>query len=435
MPASVSVIDAARDAVSAAYEQPLWQCTDNDLAEEISAALALRAQADAVLLARLAEAESRNLSARRGFRSLPAWLRATHRLAPGEASVLARTAVGLRDRVAATGAALAAGEISFGQARVIDVAIDTLSKDLPEAALVEGEQILLGQTGTQDPVGLAGIGERLFAVLDPIGYQQAQENKLERAERSAYAERGFTLSPDTFGSGSLIRGSGWTGGDAIISAALDALAAPRPADQAGPDLRSAAARRYDALHELCRRSLHSEPTGSGDGGKVQVRVTVPLEVLEHRLASAGSVLDTGQSLSAALARRLACDAQVIPIVLGTASQPLDVGTQQRCFTGARRIAVEERDGGCVMPGCSRPAAWCDVHHLVHWADGGPTAVDNGALACGEHHPLFETGDWQPELIDGRIWVRPPPTIDPDRKPRINHLHRPLPVRRAGPVSP
>ena len=429
LPAPVSVIDAARDAVGAAYERPLWQCTDDELVEEIGAAVALRAQADAVLLARLAEAEARDLCRRRGFRSLPAWLRAAYRLGPGEASGLARLAVGLRDRVPATGAALAAGEISSGQARVIDTAIDTLSKDLPEAALVEGEQLLLGQAETQDPVGLAGIGEQLFAVLDPARYQKAQEDKLERAERGAYAERGFTLSPDTFGSGSLIRGSGWAGGDAVISAALDALAAPRPADDSGPDLRSAAGRRYDALHELCRRSLHGQPDGSGDGGKVQLRVTVSLEVLEHRLAGSGTVLDTGQRLSAALARRLACDAQLVPIVLGSAGQPLDVGTAQRCFTGARRIAVEERDGGCVMPGCSRPAAWCEVHHLKHWADGGPTAVHNGALACGEHHPLFETGDWQPELINGRIWVRPPPTIDPDRNPRINHLHRPPPLRR------
>ena len=114
---------------------------------------------------------------------------------------------------------------------------------------------------------------------------------------------------------------------AVIAAALDALAAPRPTDDTGPDLRSAAARRYDALHELCRRSLHAAPTGSGDGGKVQLRVTVPLEVLEHRLTGAGSVLDAGQILSPALARRLACDAQFIPIVLGSASQPLDVGTQ------------------------------------------------------------------------------------------------------------
>ncbi len=287
----------------------------------------------------------------------------------------------------------------------------------------------MDQAKTHDPVGLAGIGEQLFAVLDPAGYQQAQQDKLERAERGAYAERGFTLTPDTIGFGSLIRGSGWVGADAIISAALDALAAPRRADDSGPDLRSAAARRYDALHELCRRRLHAEPTGSGDGGKIQLRVTVPLEVLQGRLAGAGTVLNTGQGLSAALARRLACDAQLIPIVLGTASQPLDVGQQQRCFTGARRIAVEERDGGCVMPGCSRPAAWCDVHHLVHWAGGGSTAVDNGALARGEHHPLFETGDWQPELINGRIWVRPLPTIDPDRKPRIHHLHRPPTLRR------
>ncbi|MDQ3505493.1 MAG: hypothetical protein M3446_07325 [Actinomycetota bacterium] len=125
---------------------------------------------------------------------------------------------------------------------MIDAAIHTLSKDLPEAALVEGEQILLDQAKTHDPVGLAGIGEQLFAVLDPAGYQQAQEDKLERAERGAYAARGFTLIPDTIGSGSLIRGRGWVGA-------------------------GAAARRYDALRELCRRSLHAEPAGSGDAAR------------------------------------------------------------------------------------------------------------------------------------------------------------------------
>lgn len=118
--------------------------------------------------------------------------------------MLARMAVGLRDEVVSTGSALAAGTISLGQARVIDAAIHILSKDLPEAALVEGEQILLDQAKTHDPVGPTGIGEQLFAVLDPAGYQRAQEDKLERAERGAYAERGFTLTADMIGSGSLI---------------------------------------------------------------------------------------------------------------------------------------------------------------------------------------------------------------------------------------
>lgn len=426
---SESVLGAARHAVARAAHAPLWPCTDDDLADEIAQAVVLRAQADAVLLTRLAEAESRGMPARRGFRSMAAWLRATHRLAPGEASALARTAVGLRDRVRATGSALAAGVVSLAQARTIDHAIDALSKDVGEDALIDGEQILLDQAASHDPLGLASLGERLFAILDPVGYQQQQEDKLERAERTAYTERGFTLTRDTFGSGSLLRGTGWSGGDAVILAALDGLSAPHAADDAGPDLRSAAARRYDALHEICRRLLRSQATTSGEGGKVQVRVTVPLEVLEARLAGAGTILDTGQALSPALARQLACDAQIIPIVLGGASQPLDVGEQVRCFTGARRTAVEERDRGCVMPGCSRPAPWCEVHHIVHWADGGPTSVDNGCLACSEHHPLFETDDWRPELVDGRVWVRPPPSIDPTRTPRINHLHRTFPLRR------
>lgn len=265
-----------------------------------------------------------------------------------------------------------------------------------------------------------------------------------------FAERGLTLSRDRIGSGSLIRGTGWVGGDAIIGAAIDALAAPRPADDTGPDRRSAPARRYDALVEVCRRQLRHTPhrahpgsddtghspgnrigaggAGTGDGGKAQVRVTIPLEVLESRLAGSGVLLDSGQPISAGLARRLACDAQLIPLVLGSTGEPLDVGRTQRLFTGARRIAIEERDRGCVMAGCTRCAAWCEVHHLEHWADGGRTSVEGGCLACTEHHPLFDSDEWQPVLIHGRIWVRPPPTIDPLRRPRLNHHHRPGPLR-------
>ena len=56
--------------------------------------------------------------------------------------------------------------------------------------------------------------------------------------------------------------------------------------------------------------------------------------------------------------------------------PLDVGRAARTVTTAQTKALRVRDGGCVHPGCSRTAAYCDAHHVVHWADGGPTSLDN-----------------------------------------------------------
>ena len=80
-------------------------------------------------------------------------------------------------------------------------------------------------------------------------------------------------------------------------------------------------------------------------------------------------------------------------------------------------------GGCAFPGCDRPPGWCEAHHIRHWAAGGPTSLANGVLLCGAHHRLIERGDWEVRLAaDGIPEFRPPPWIDPDRRPRRNHLH-------------
>lgn len=86
-----------------------------------------------------------------------------------------------------------------------------------------------------------------------------------------------------------------------------------------------------------------------------------------------------------LARQQACNQRIIPMVLGTASQPLDVGRAQRSFSQAMRRALHVRDRGCVVPGCPRPSSWCEPHHLDEWAKGGVTAVSNAALLCRQHH--------------------------------------------------
>lgn len=86
-------------------------------------------------------------------------------------------------------------------------------------------------------------------------------------------------------------------------------------------------------------------------------------------------------------RRIACDAQVVPVVLGSDGAPLDVGRGHRLVPPAIRHAAWLRDQGCTYPGCTIPPAWCDAHHVTHWADGGSTSLDNTALLCGRHHTL------------------------------------------------
>ena len=153
-------------------------------------------------------------------------------------------------------------------------------------------------------------------------------------------------------------------------------------------------------------------------------VTIGLYALRSGLGAA--LLPTGDVISAEAARRLACDARLIPAVLDTAGMPLDLGRARRLFTPTQRRALILRDGGCAFPGCDRPPQWCECHHCVHWADGGPTDVGNGVLLCGHHHRLIHTSRWQVRIAaDGLPEFIPPAFVDPHRRPRRNtrHHHR------------
>ncbi len=119
----------------------------------------------------------------------------------------------------------------------------------------------------------------------------------------------------------------------------------------------------------------------------------------------------------------ACDAGVVPVVLGIPSQPLDVGRSRRTLNTALRRALVVRAGGCCeMPGCDRPASWCEGHHLIHWAHGGATALGNLLLLCRRHHVLVHRPGWGIHLdAYGHPVFTPPTLIDPHRTPRPSRL--------------
>jgi hypothetical protein len=97
-----------------------------------------------------------------------------------------------------------------------------------------------------------------------------------------------------------------------------------------------------------------------------------------------------------------------PILGGAPTQPLEVGRTTRVIQPAQRIALAVRDGGCVVPGCDRPLAWCEAHHLWHWVHGGPTDLDNLVLVCRAHHRAVHEGGWRlTRGPDGRLTATPP----------------------------
>jgi hypothetical protein len=159
------------------------------------------------------------------------------------------------------------------------------------------------------------------------------------------------------------------------------------------DRRSHAERQGDALVELCRQALAAGTLPEVRGERPQITVTIDLLALCAERGAAGvggGELPFAGALSAETARRLACDAGVVRIIIGPDGLPQDVGRARRTATAAIRRAVIARDTHCVFAGCRAPAAWCDVHHVVHWAHGGPTSCENGAL-CERHHTAVHEG--------------------------------------------
>jgi hypothetical protein len=178
---------------------------------------------------------------------------------------------------------------------------------------------------------------------------------------------------------------------------------------AGPRLRA------DALIEICRRYLDSADRPTVAGERPHLIVTLDLEALEGRAGYRCELTDTGV-ITPEAARTIACDASVSRVITKGPSEPLDVGRRTPAVSQALRRALIVRDGGCRFPGCDRPHAWCDVHHVRHWADGGETSLANTALLCRPHHGLVHDG-FRMEPVGNRIeFSRPDGTVLEDRAP-------------------
>ncbi len=118
---------------------------------------------------------------------------------------------------------------------------------------------------------------------------------------------------------------------------------------------------------------------------------------------------------ASFARHVGCHGTIHRLTLTGTGAIKALVVEDRVFNHWQRKAVGARDGGCIIPGCTVPAAWCEVHHVVDWANGGPTTVDNGVLLCWHHHHGIETSGWEIRMVDGLPQVRPPAWIDPQRR--------------------
>jgi hypothetical protein len=367
---------------------------DTVLVSRMRQLVQVKAMIDAALTDQVAAFDARAGARYDGQTSTMAWLRSRLRLG-GQATQLLRVARHL-DGLPQLAKAFAAGEITLEHA----AAVATLVGQVGVEPVSPYETILLDLAREVPPAKLRVACAHVAQLLDVEG----EDERAARQHRQRHLTAARTVGGMVHLQGLLDPASG----DVVLAALRAAM--PVPAEH---EERTPAQRRADALVDVCAGWMAAGETPTGGGVRPQVQVTVSLRAL--RSAPRGDqpgdrpgygpgdqlgdqlgdvpVLADGQPVSLAQARRIACDAGVVPAVLGGDGELLDVGRLTRVVPVGMRRALNLRDGGCRFAGCDRPASWCDAHHLRHWADGGDTGLGNLILLCGYHHTLVHQG-WQ-----------------------------------------
>jgi hypothetical protein len=299
-------------------------------------------------------------------------------------------AAALASRWGQTADVLGAGEVNVAQAQVIVEALDALPNELGEDLVVKAEAYLVEQARVFGPRELRHLGRGVLEHLALAVADEAEYQRLLAAERRAQAATRLSFHP---------RGDGSTDLHARIPdhvanrlrTYVDAFASPRRTPLGEVDALPAARRRGEAFVAFLENVPDSGLPVHG-GTTTSVMVTLDLDTLLTGIGMATT--STGDRITAEQARRLACQARIIPVVLGRKGEVLDLGRSARLFSPAQRKAMAIRDKECTTEGCSIPAAWCEAHHWRRpWSEGGRTDLADGELLCSFHHHRAHDPAW------------------------------------------
>ncbi|HYZ13037.1 MAG TPA: DUF222 domain-containing protein [Actinomycetota bacterium] len=345
----------------------------------------------------LAELERREVVGRDGHLSLGSWMVARHGVAPSTAAGHVRMARAL-EQMPVTADALAGGEVSSAAVSLLASAQEAAPEHFARA-----EDALVDAARTLPVTQLRSTVARWRENADSERAAEDEERRFERRRLHVSATLDGMVRLD----GELDPLTGQTVITAL-RAVEDANVRSREGHRSGEqrdrsaelDPRTPGQRRADALGEICRQwlDLPERPVVSGE--RPHVVVTMDLASLERRAGHRVDLEDVGR-IDGEAARQLACDATVSRVITVGSSQPLDVGRKSKVVPPALRRAVAVRDGGCAFPSCDRPSSWCDAHHVHHWADGGPTSLDNLVLLCRRHHRLVHHRRFTVEMTSQR----------------------------------
>ena len=412
--APAAVLAAAGSQVKVLEDRMPTGFTNTELIEGVEQVQVLKAHLAAVETVLIAEADARDLAKKELHWGTTAdWVTHVGGLHRCEGRRIVANAKQLVSEQTATLASMRRGETSPAQAAVICAAIDTLPSS--QSVRAKGEAFLIQESQRLTATELAKAARHLANVVDPDREDRKLEGELDREERAAHRDRFLSVTEDGMG-GVRIKGRGSVEDGEVLRTAWLPLTKPNPAvDPEDPtceterDPRDHGARTWDAVVHLAQHALDVHLPPESHGARPRIGVTMALEDLTTGLGEPCPT-ETGLELDPATVRRLACDADLIPAVLGTDGQVLDVGRAARLVTWVLWIALILRDNHCAFPGCTRPPSMCHGHHIIHWANGGITALFNLVMLCGEHHRVIHHTPWEVRLNpdDGRPEFLPPP---------------------------
>lgn len=328
--------------------------------------------------------------------------------------------------------AMVDGLVTAEQSQAMVSGLVRLPAHAPADAVTDAQHYLLERATELDIAGLRQAAWTVTEVVMPEDASQSQAEAEEERHRKARQDRYVRYGVNEAEGTMWFRGRLPVADGEQLVGAINTLArrawrseaatrvAERSAARPGEsDISTMGQLRADALVALAGSSGES-------GAPTPARLTV-LVPLEHLTAEGGGgvLAESGETLAPSELRLLACDAGVIPAVMGGPSEVLDMGREVRLVTGQLRQALVIRDRGCVFPGCDRPPADCEAHHIVPWVQGGATSQDNLALLCPHHHRLVEPharslpgARWQVRMGRGGIVEAIPPLrVDSHRTPR------------------
>ncbi|MGO4245625.1 DUF222 domain-containing protein [Paenarthrobacter sp. RAF54_2] len=371
-----------------------------------------------------------------GYRNAAEFLRASLRISKSEANrrlalafqVLPRTGIAgqhIPARREILAQALETTQIPTRSASIISAALDKVRLLTDDDTLTRMEHALTRTAIESDPDFVTKMTKRWNDQIDQDGPEPSEEilrqlqgtfirkprHGLHHLEIFATAEQYETLTT-----------------------AMNVATNPRlttDSNPTGPDLdrRSRPMKLLDGLVGACAVAMTTGKLPANGGLRPQLTLTIDERDLfkrrtDHSRLSSGTATFTGPMHPTTI-RKIACDADILPVLLGSDSRVLDIGRTTRIFPPHIRKAITARDGGCAFPDCTMPAPWCEAHHITYWSHGGTTSTENGTLLCSHHHHVIHKEQWRIDMTTGVPWFTPPPHIDPHQTPRRNHHHTPL----------